>query len=103
MSPRKKPCRQSTVPPNSSPGSSLMSNNNHLSVVSTEPIEIRVVKTWIPVGKKQEPSAKSQCQELCYMFVDKHGDTIEAIADQRNKHTLTQSSKFSLAIGSTIT
>ncbi|MFS7985025.1 hypothetical protein Hanom_Chr11g00993481 [Helianthus anomalus] len=54
-----------------------------------EPIEIRVVKTWIPVGKKQEPSAKSQTksqsQELCYLFVDKHGDAIEAIADQKEQ------------------
>ncbi|KAJ0908818.1 putative replication protein A, OB [Helianthus annuus] len=54
-----------------------------------EPIEIRVVKTWIPVGKKQEPSSKSQTksqsQELCYLFVDKHGDAIEAIADQKEQ------------------
>ncbi|KAJ0719117.1 putative nucleic acid-binding protein [Helianthus annuus] len=50
-----------------------------------EPIEIRVVKTWILVGKKQEPSSKSQSQELCYLFVDKHGDAIEAIADQKEQ------------------
>ncbi|KAJ0781201.1 putative replication protein A, OB [Helianthus annuus] len=39
---------------------------------SAEPIQIRVIRKWIPFGKRQE---------LCYLFVDINGDAIEAIAD----------------------
>ncbi|KAL8250324.1 hypothetical protein R6Q59_034017 [Mikania micrantha] len=36
------------------------------------PIQIRVAKRWILTGTRQE---------ICYLFVDKHGDGIEATAD----------------------
>ncbi|KAI7752282.1 hypothetical protein M8C21_012795, partial [Ambrosia artemisiifolia] len=42
-------------------------------------IEIRVVKKWIPLLKKNDATQKTN--ELCYLFVDAHGDGIEASAD----------------------
>ncbi|MFS7902691.1 putative nucleic acid-binding, replication factor A [Helianthus anomalus] len=39
---------------------------------NAEPLQIRVIRKWIPFGKRQE---------LCYLFVDINGDAIEAIAD----------------------
>ncbi|KAJ0487958.1 hypothetical protein HanHA300_Chr12g0427771 [Helianthus annuus] len=39
---------------------------------NAEPLQIRVIRKWIPYGNRQE---------LCYLFVDNHGDAIEAIAD----------------------
>ncbi|KAI7749212.1 hypothetical protein M8C21_004496, partial [Ambrosia artemisiifolia] len=43
------------------------------------PIEIRVIKKWVPYKKgKWIPPKKST--KLCYLFVDIHGDAIEAIA-----------------------
>ncbi|KAD5317255.1 hypothetical protein E3N88_17201 [Mikania micrantha] len=41
-----------------------------------EPLEIRIIRKWIPYIKKQEKNP-----ELCYLFVDIHGDAIEAVAD----------------------
>ncbi|KAL3639626.1 hypothetical protein CASFOL_017533 [Castilleja foliolosa] len=40
-------------------------------------IEIRVLRKWISKGKKEE---------LCYQFIDTHGDCIEATADVDVKH-----------------
>ncbi|KAI7738920.1 hypothetical protein M8C21_031806 [Ambrosia artemisiifolia] len=42
-------------------------------------IEIRVLRKWIPLVKKNEVVQKTN--ELCYLFVDVHGDAIEASAD----------------------
>ncbi|KAI7749213.1 hypothetical protein M8C21_004497 [Ambrosia artemisiifolia] len=43
------------------------------------PIEIRVIKKWVPYKKRKWiPPKKST--KLCYLFVDIHGDAIEAIA-----------------------
>ncbi|KAJ0759476.1 putative nucleic acid-binding protein [Helianthus annuus] len=42
-----------------------------------QPIEIRVVKKWMAQTKTKD-GVKS---DLCYQFVDKYGDGIEAIAD----------------------
>ncbi|KAM0054438.1 putative nucleic acid-binding, replication factor A [Helianthus debilis subsp. tardiflorus] len=39
---------------------------------NAESLQIRVIRKWIPYGNRQE---------LCYLFVDNHGDAIEAIAD----------------------
>ncbi|KAD4583998.1 hypothetical protein E3N88_21599 [Mikania micrantha] len=52
----------------------------HISDISAgdspEPLEIRVLKKWVPfVGKTEKKP------EICYLFVDMHGHAIEAAAD----------------------
>ncbi|MFS8033339.1 putative replication protein A, OB [Helianthus anomalus] len=42
---------------------------------NADSLEIRVIRKWIPYRK----------QELCYLFVDTHGDAIEEIADLNNQ------------------
>ncbi|KAF5812166.1 putative replication protein A, OB [Helianthus annuus] len=41
-----------------------------------EPLEVRVLKRWIPYFKNKE-----KMLDLCYLLVDLHGDAIEAVAD----------------------
>ncbi|KAM0016246.1 putative replication protein A, OB [Helianthus debilis subsp. tardiflorus] len=41
-----------------------------------EPLEVRVLKRWIPYFKSKE-----KMTDLCYLLVDIHGDAIEAVAD----------------------
>ncbi|KAF5790424.1 hypothetical protein HanXRQr2_Chr09g0383081 [Helianthus annuus] len=41
-----------------------------------EPLEVRVLKRWIPYFKNKEKMI-----DLCYLLVDIHGDAIEAVAD----------------------
>ncbi|KAD6453181.1 hypothetical protein E3N88_07886 [Mikania micrantha] len=52
----------------------------HISDISAgdspEPLEIQVLKKWVPfVGKTEKKP------EICYLFVDMHGHAIEAVAD----------------------
>ncbi|CAI9270650.1 unnamed protein product [Lactuca saligna] len=43
------------------------------------PLRIRVIKKW---------KTRTTEQDLCYLFVDRHGDAIEAVADPRKEQSL---------------